>query len=140
MRNSISLCFFLAIAFLTSGCGSGKGSLSGTVTFENKKVCSGSVLVRGGDGIIKPAPISPDGAYLVKDIAVGSIRIFVNSPQPGVVAENRSTRAGKQGAPSATPGDSAAWFPIPAQYADLDKSPLTFTLRSGSNRFDIDLK
>src|SRR5437660_12134918 len=116
-----STCFFIPLLLclpFASGCGGGIGDLKGKVSFENQTVCSGSVTVFGGDGLVKSAPIGADGSYHVKDIAAGTIKIIVNSPQPGVAPKNPSTRPGKQMDMPRPPGDADKWFAIPGDYAD----------------------
>src|SRR5437867_11811654 len=65
------------------GCGPGRGDLSGTVTFEGKPLRFGTVLVLGGDGIPKSGQIEEGGAYSVKDIQAGPIKVAVTSADPG---------------------------------------------------------
>jgi len=129
--------FTSALLVLLTGCGPGKGDLSGKVFFEEKAVCSGSVIVGGSDGVPKSSPIEPDGSYVVKDVAAGTVKLTVHSPDPGEV----KFMPRKEGDKPPPAKDRSKWFPIPEEYNDFDKSGLTFDLkRSTMNNFDIKLK
>jgi hypothetical protein len=130
--------FLIAVALGCStclGCG-GKGDLSGTVSLDGKTLSSGSVLVLSSDGIPKSSPIEPDGSYHIKDIVSGTIKISVNSPDPGEIEHHPR----KRDEPPPPPKDRSKWFPIHADYADFEKSGLTFELSRGPNTFDIKLQ
>ena len=133
-----SLLLMLGLSLATAGCGPGQGSLTGKVSYQHKSVCSGSVLVVGGDGLISDSPIDADGVYAVKNVVAGTVKIIVNSRQPGT-AKNLSTRPDKKVAMPVAPIDPG-WFPIPEHYADFDKSGLTFQLKPGANVWNIELK
>lgn len=132
---------FFTVSFATgaclalAGCGPGVGDLNGKVTFENKPVCSGSVLVQGSDGIVKGGEIKPDSTYRIEGIAAGAVKVSLNSPDPG---EMKVAMRKKDQEPPA-PKDRSKWFAIPEDYADFDKSGLTFNLKRGSNNWDIPL-
>jgi hypothetical protein len=119
-----------------AGCGPARGDLAGKVSFQDKPVCSGSVLVRGSDGIMKASPIGAEGAYEVKNIAAGAIQVFVSSPDPGE-AKVIARKPEEQKAPAK---DRSRWFPIPEEYCKFHEPKLTFDLKSGPNTWDIVLK
>jgi len=106
------------------------------VTFENKTVCSGSVLAKGSDGIIKGGEISPEGVYKIEGIAAGKISLAVTSPDPG---EYKVAKRKKDQAPP-PPKDRSKWFAISPAYGEFDKSGLEYTLKRGANTYDLALK
>ena len=128
-------CAALFASLVLVGCGSKQSELSGTVTYQGKPLSSGSVLVAGSDGMVKASPIQPDGAYKIKGIVTGTIRVTVSSPDPGIAAApSRNMQA-----PAPPTKDNSKWFPIPDDYSDFNKSGLTFDLKRGANRWDIEL-
>jgi hypothetical protein len=128
--------FALFVIATLTGCGPGRGDLSGKVYFEEKIVSSGSVIVGGSDGVPRSGEIAADGSYAVKDIAAGQVKITVHSPDPGAV--KYIPRKDEDKPPP--PKDRSKWFPLPDEYNDFTKSGLTFKLRRGvNNSFDIKL-
>jgi len=128
--------FAIVTCLVLSGCGPGQGDLAGAVTFQGKQLASGSVIVRGSDGVVVGGEIMPDGTYLVKDITAGKVLITVNSPDPG---DYKVAMRKKDQAPP-PPKDRSKWFPIPEHFGDFEKSELSFLLKRGKNQFDIELK
>jgi hypothetical protein len=124
------------VLFLTlSGCGPGRGDLSGTVSYQGKILRFGSISVVGSDGIPRTEPLREDGSFLLQNLRAGTIKVAVISQDR---AESQP-KARKKGA--AQPKiDRTGWFAIPEKYNDFEKSELTYTLRAGPNRWTIDLK
>src|SRR5262245_33317393 len=69
------------LALVALGCG-GQGNVSGKVTFQNKAVPFGTVLIEGSDGSHSQGNIASDGSYSVLSIAPGKVKVAVNSPNP----------------------------------------------------------
>jgi hypothetical protein len=135
-RPLVSPASWLAAGLLLlSGCGGRFGELTGKVTFQDKLVRMGSVLVVGKDGVPRSTTIQDDGSFAVGNVPAGQVRIAVTSPDPLTV----HLVPPKHGTPPPPP-DRSRWFPIPAKYADFKESELVFTVRGGSNLFDIKLK
>ncbi|QJX00852.1 carboxypeptidase-like regulatory domain-containing protein [Frigoriglobus tundricola] len=133
------------IAFL-SGCG-GSGDLTGTVRYRDQPLSSGTVQVRGADGIVRSAPIESDGTYTIPNLPTGAVAVSVTCRDPREVEYSRAKAAGGRGGPptsAAKAGGKVAsqegFSLIPAAYSELERSGLGTTLRSGPNRYDIDLK
>src|SRR5439155_5760384 len=61
-------CAFATILF-AAGCGGGKASVSGKVSFKGKLLATGTVSMVGPDGIVRQGAIKPDGTYTVTDVA-----------------------------------------------------------------------
>ena len=121
------------------GCGPRHVDLAGTVSYQGKKVVTGSVQVVGVDGIVKSSPISPQGQFVVREIAVGPIKAIVNSPEPrepAPLTPELQKRFGNRPAPSRVEG----WFAIPGECGDFATTNLEWALTSDSTRWDIELK
>jgi hypothetical protein len=127
---------FASMLFVVAGCGAGQGNLSGTVTYKGKPLALGSVVIAGSDGAVKSGEINSDGAYEVKGITAGSIKITVSCPDPGAMQFHPRKKDSK----APPPKDRSKWFAIPQDYNDFNKSGLTFKLKRGANSHNIDLK
>ena len=136
----------LAILVMT-GCGKGRGVVTGTVTFQDRPLVVGSVVILASDGIPRNAHISPEGFYTLADVPCGDARLAVHSPDPVQMAEVLEAEKIKikkglsQSLERKLPDiDRAKWFPIPPAYGDFEKSGLEFRVEKGNNSFDIRLK
>src|SRR5207248_11303532 len=96
------------------GCGSGRGDLSGKVTYKGQAVKSGSVFVKGSDGIEKQGAINADGTYVVEGITGGSAKLSVVSPDPKL--SQTRMRKKDEVAPKV---EDTGWFPIPDKYGEF---------------------
>jgi len=123
------------------GCGDGKASVGGKVTYKNRPVVTGTVIVAGPDGVQVAGVINPDGTYAVEGVKAGAVKIGVFSPNPsasrdggrGGAATSRLNRGTEQKV------DPKDWVPLPQKYAEPDTSGLAATLKPGSQTHDIDL-
>jgi hypothetical protein len=123
---------FLALVAL--GC-QGRGDVSGKVTYQNKPVKFGTVLIEGSDGNAGQGNIEEDGSYFVPGIVTGQARVAVNSPNPKSI----TLVAKRDKKPEPYP-DVPGWFAIPKQYENPSTSGLTYTIKRGENKIDIELK
>ena len=60
-----------ALVIAGAGCAGGKADVSGRVTHRGKPVVTGTVVVRGSDGLDVPGAIQPDGTYTAQGVAAG---------------------------------------------------------------------
>jgi len=132
-RASRMLCLATALLLL-SGCGASQGDLKGTVTYQGKPVCSGSVQAIGSDGSALSLAIAEDGTYFIPKLPAGTVKLAVTSPDPNVTP--RPNKLNKNPKP---PPKNTSWFPIPEKYADPEKSGITTTIDNTVNEFDIKL-
>jgi hypothetical protein len=129
-----------ALAILLSGCGGGKGDVSGKVTYKGKAVVYGQVGFVGPDGNPRAAKINPDGSYSVTDVAAGEAKITVSSVlAPPKSTSDRPPDPRYEAPESVDPDTAKKWFPIPLDYGDIGKTKLRFTVKRGSNSYDIQL-
>ncbi len=124
----------IALLALTAiGC---RGNVSGKVTYKDKPVVFGTVLIQGRDGL-RQGNIAPDGTYSVRDVATGEARVAVNSPNPkGIQLYPNKNPQYKQEPYPDVPG----WFALPKHYEAVESSGLTYTIKGGSNTINIELK
>jgi hypothetical protein len=127
------------------------GVLKGTVKYKGQPVPGGSVIVypAGGGGRDGAGLISPDGRYAVYEAPLGAVKVVVR----GVDAKTASAAmypgqtipkgAKVTGAPPEARmgggGPPAKPIILPAKYAQMETTPLTFTVAKGDNTFDIEL-
>jgi hypothetical protein len=130
----------VALALLTLaavGCG-GRGDVSGKVTYNGKPLVFGTVQFEASDKTIKQANIATDGSYAIAGVPVGEAKVAVSSDNPRSSAFQPLQREGMP-PPKPLP-EVKGWFPIPPKYRDLSNPKLTYTVTSGQNKYDIDLK
>lgn len=147
-QTAFSIVAFVAVVSI-SGCGGGKASVKGKVSYQGKPILMGSVLLVGPDGVTFTGNIEPDGSYVVEGVASGAVRVGVISRKP--VGGNRGNpesdrpRRTTDGAASPRnlpppPAELSKWFEIPAKYEEPTTSGLEKTIKSGENKdVNIDL-
>jgi len=149
MKSRISTFLLIGFGLFTLvGCGISRGDVSGTVTFKEKSVKVGQVMMIGHDSLPLYGEIGSDGKYEIKGVPTGDVKVVVSSPDPALAGKGARERekVGKKGgdgggrdneAPKG--GDNKDWFALPAKYADVTKPAITTKLTSGKNTFDIKL-
>ena len=123
-----------------TGCGSQTGDISGTVSFDGKKLPSGriSFLCEGGDKPVLMSSIT-EGYYIVKGAPIGPAHVTVETfevtttPVPNMIASPL---------PPDQQHDAAAeaeYVRIPARYGAPAASGLSYAIVSGSQVRDFNL-
>ena len=129
------LVFLVVLAVI--GCANkNEGAVSGTVMYQGKPLPMGTVsFLDSSNQWLASAPINK-GKYEIRGkVPVGPIKITVTTPgsskaggrPPNVRAKNKLGEPFPQ------------VIPIPAKYSSADSSGLTYTVKPGENKFDIDL-
>ena len=151
-RVGIGLAWLLVLVPL--GC-SGKGNLSGKVTYRGQPLKGGlvSFLPEEAGKEVKTSAIHEDGSYSVTGVPAGPVRITVDTKPalPGPTPEQMARRGSRAAAAAAafaqdpnaeskTGGGKGHYVRIPEKYANPDQSGLTYRVKSGSQPFDIDLQ
>ena len=128
--------FFLLL--LAVGCGGGAktANVSGKVSYNGKAIASGQVTFEGEGGRTGTGPIA-DGKYTIPDAPVGPVRIGVVSIKRGPKAVNPMEAGSGTPAPPAPP---AKPVPVPERFGTPAKSGLSYTVATGSQTHDIDIK
>ena len=134
---SISTGLFGLFVFALVGCG-GTGDVNGKVTYQGKPLVFGTVQFEASDKSLKQAIIDKDGNYAIAAIPIGEAKAAVNSPNPNSSDLRAIVREGQPEPPPAPKIEG--WFPIPREYDNLAAPQLTYTIKSGKNVIDIDLK
>jgi hypothetical protein len=122
------------------GCGSGgptMGRVSGTVTADDKPLEAGTVTFISTDGQRPNATgdIKPGGTYTLQTVepgdgaVVGEYKVAISG------ADAKAMNTALPGAPVKAPKSAIA-----SDYADANKSGLTFKVEPGSNTKNFDLK
>src|SRR5262245_32141293 len=139
-----ALCLGLAAV---GGCGKGRSTVSGKVSYKGKSVVWGTVTLIASDNVQYVGDITPEGTYSVPNVPAGPVKVGVSSPKPGGV--NRKPRAkgtaeftvDRTASPPDKPmPDPGKWFEIPLALADPTTSGLTGEVKSSSTTINLELK
>jgi hypothetical protein len=140
LRSAGCLVPAVLTALAAAGCGRATGDVSGTVTYGGKAVPVGTVAFYDADGQwLASSPIS-GGTYSVAGVPTGPATIAVTTPRAG--PGRRGTRlppppprgAKKTARPKAEP------VTVPDKYGSPAKSGLTYTVKTGTQVHDLQLK
>jgi hypothetical protein len=126
----------LAAALLAGGCGSSSGKVSGTVTYQNQPLDSGTVTFYVVGSVPVTATIT-GGNYGPVNVPLGDAVIAVIGP-PAV--ESPASQRGGKPQPGVRPAVNPSVVTLPVKYADGSTSDLHFTVGPGDNTYPIDLK
>lgn len=128
--------------------------MKGKVTFKGKPLVAGTIAIVGNENRIGHGYINKDGTYEIKDAPVGEVTITVQSPSPGrggMPPPQPPPGVKNPGIPSMpkefVPGGAEEktalprdYEPAPAKYGKVETSDLKYTVKSGVQTIDIDLK
>ena len=136
----------LAAALLSllaaTGCRRG-ASVSGKVTFKGQPV-PGAISFYGPGGRVDSGRIDEEGKYTVAKAPIGDVKVTVAPAElrPAKEGADKGKKVPEHpGSGKAPPPPKAGKsVDIPSKYKDPEKSGLTYTLKSGQNQIDIDLK
>src|SRR6516162_8701931 len=126
-------------------CDKSRGTITGNVTFENRPVVTGTVILVDESNQPFAGAIEPNGRYSVKDVPFGRIKVTVSSPNPirnreSLTAANKLAKEPQDARLVPDGFDPKTWFEIPVKYADHFTSGLTVTINEPNTTFDILLK
>jgi hypothetical protein len=141
--------------FALVGCGSGgaQGKLTGKVLYKGKPVTGGSVIFRPSSASENTvtAPIDPNGNYTAM-VPAGVVKIAVDNrelqpPEATAKKEPRPNLPKVGNVPSDTPDPrvnpqkpAGTYIKLPDKYHDVASSGLSYTVKSGSQNYDINLE
>lgn len=127
------------LVLIMAGCG-GPGNVSGKVTFNNKPVVVGTVVILASDSLPYTGNIGDSGEFLIPRVPPGPAQIAVVSrspatvrprpPRPGIVESDPAIKKAIKSSPD-------KWFPIPERYAQPGTSNISLVVKAGLNEFDI---
>jgi hypothetical protein len=125
---------------LLAGCRGAQSQVSGTVSYENVPLASGTVMAVGKDGVPHYGAIAANGQYKIEGLPAGSAICAVTSPDPNAVLVQRPRgSAPSLPSPDTAPPAAGKWFAIPDRYSATSLSKLQCELQPGANQFDIKL-
>lgn len=146
----------LPLGLTIGGCGGGKGTVSGKVTYNGKVVPGGTVQIIPSNGPAVGGDIGEDGRYSIANVSVGSASVVVEteSAKPASAATTgpmmdaagkeaymkkmKELPGGNQFEPKAK--DPNRYMRIPPEYSNRAKPKLQITVKSGTNDCPLDLK
>jgi hypothetical protein len=67
-------------AVVLSGCGGGRGEISGVVRYQGKPLTGATITFHDETGGAFPAVIDKEGAYKVRNVPVGTARVVITVP------------------------------------------------------------
>jgi hypothetical protein len=154
------LCLGSMVALASAGCGGGAAAtVSGKVLYKGAPLKGGNVTFVSTEGKTSiSAAIKEDGSYQLANVPVGAVKICVETESlRSQVTRSMSKGPGTSGVPpsyKAPPGaseqtgykppepqdTSSRYVQIPPQYAKADTTDLTYTVKSGSQSHDVELK
>ena len=139
----------LGLLLGAAGCAA-SGSVSGKVTYKGQPLGGGTVLFASPGKASVTADIAPDGSYTIAKIPAGPVHIAVETksakanrapkgmmPPKGVEVPPEAEQSPVYGGAGRAGGK---YVPIPEQYADPDKSDLSYTVKGGPQTYDINLQ
>ncbi len=129
-----------ALMLAATGCSKPTGNISGKVLYQDKPLPGGYVnfMSPGPDATVKTSAIQKDGSYSITGMPVGEAKITVQ----GIFAPLQPTQGGvpPAAAGSASQAANRQTVYVPPEYGNADTSKLTYTVVSGSQPHDIELK
>jgi hypothetical protein len=161
------LCAVLLLLSVTAfiGCARPVGSVTGKVTYQSKQLKGGNVTFVSTEGLAsQSSPIKEDGTYSIPQLPAGAYKVCVDTASlkplanrptmPGAPSSGAPKGAGKldadakipEGYTPSNPAEMGAaknaklYTHIPENYADPNKTDLTFTATGSAQEFPIDLK
>ncbi len=157
-RRFAGRCGPLLVLALAAGCG-GQGTVTGQVLYNGKPVRGGWVTFRPADAGKNTvnAPLDADGNFTAT-LPAGEVRIAVDNRELEDQAADRRTaptlppelklppgvKPGGEPPPpaqkTAPPKSHGLYVPIPEKYYDVDTSNLTYTVKTGVQAHNIELK
>lgn len=142
--------FCLCGLLLVEGCGGGKGTVSGKVSYQGKPVRGGNVAFIPEAGSPVNSPIEADGTYTIRKIPPGNVKITVETDSFRPPLEKAVARGGdakflkqnleKMNPQMADPERAKRYVRIPPQYRDPRQTNLSYEVKSGEQEYNIDLK
>lgn len=142
-----ALCALVPLLLALAGCGGGglagpTGTVTGKVTHNGQPVPAGCSVTFIHQETSTPASglISADGSYALtmrgeKRVLAGEYKVSVSPP-----ASNEQVDENSEGYEATMTGGGAATtvtVPFPDKYLLAETSGLTFTVKEGSNTFDV---
>jgi hypothetical protein len=138
-RVRAGLVVFLGL--MISGCGGRPGgTVTGTVTYQGKRVPAGTVTFFGADDQTPVSvPIDSDGTYTATKVPLGSVKVAVSTPLPPPPEAPGDDKPKRRFGKGKIMPSKVNVVSVPTLYSDPARSGLSLTVKEGSQPFDIKL-
>lgn len=140
--------FLLLLA--AAGCGGKTATVTGRVTYDGQPVTSGSVVFHGDNGAVDSGLLDADGRYTIARAPVGPVKVAVMASKEVKASGGKSAAPvgpplgkgkTKKGTEEAKPAaETVLKSTIPVRYNNPQNSGLIYTVNSGKQVIDIDLR
>jgi hypothetical protein len=139
MATVIRIAPWLLVALACAGCGR-VGQVAGKVSYRDKPLPDGTVMLLASDGQAYDGPIQSDGTFVIRDVPAGTARVAVTSMNAASDAD-KSGGKGDERAKQRNIAKGGARSRIPTKYSDFNQSGLTVTVQRGATvQLDLNLK
>ena len=129
---------WLLVALFCAGCGR-VGQVAGKVSYRDKPLPDGTVLLLASDGQAYDGQIQPDGTFVIHNVPAGAARVAVTSMTAGDA--DKSGGKGDERAKQRNIAKGGARSRIPTKYSDFNQSGLTVTVEKGTTaELNLNLK
>jgi hypothetical protein len=143
-----SLCWrtllLLVLPLLAAGCGGGKGTVNGQVSYQGKPLPLGTISFISDVGRHDVAnALIKDGQYTANDVSAGPNKVTVvtiDPDQSGGGAAGETASGGKDMPVAAGKKHSKNYVQIPERYANPEKSGLNLDVHTGEQPYDVKLE
>jgi hypothetical protein len=142
-RARLTILLVLAASACALGCGTKTATVSGRVSYHNKRVTSGEVLFLTQDGKSGAhAAVQPDGTYQATNVPLGTLKVGLNNPPPLYYQQLKNRPKGMADDPEMQEAArrAARYVPTPPKYQDPNQSGLTTDVKPGENSYDLELR
>jgi hypothetical protein len=141
MQRAFRIALMMAAFLWSVGCApNSRGRVSGTVTYREKPVPTGTVTFYVLGAPPYSAPIL-DGRYEVVDVLPGEAIVTVFRPTANVPPDaSNAKKTDKNEWPPRRTALAQNLSSVPIKYADADSTPLRFTVEKGDNTINIKLE
>ena len=138
-RRSLAL-WPLAI-LVASGCGPALGTVTGTVRIGETPLRAGAIRFLGPDGRLVTGSVD-DGSFHLAGVSPGTNRVSVVSLPvlEGFTWINPEEPRDPATLPSSAPQPVLRSQEIPARFAEVESSPLSYEIRPGSQALEVRLE
>ncbi len=134
-----------ALAVVGCGGGGGRGTVSGKVTYKGTALKGGRVIYSSATGANTAADIGEDGTYTAQLVPTGPAKISVQTSYLQMARARGYAPPKDQKAPEGyqmggDPNMAKRFVKIPDQYENADTSGLTYDVKRGDQKHDLELK
>lgn len=109
-----------------------KVTVSGTISYQGRRIPSGMLQFVGPNGAYSAAVIQPDGTFIITDVVLGEVKV-------GVLEAPRRSGSSSSGE-KPVPGPKAAPASLPDKFRNPETSGLKYTITSETRELHISIE